>query len=230
MLGATFATDLAKLIFQNIALALLGDSSGLQPSATAGNIYVALHSADPGLAGDQTTSEVAYTGYSRYAVPRDNTKWTVSGSGPVQIVNALTLLFPTCTGGSDVARWFSLGCAGTSTGKIIARGPLVATWYDFTGTATDDTVFAPSSAFSIDDLVVFMADEDGTLPTGIVAGTVYFVKAVTADKFTIAATSGGTAIDLTADGAGIVGKIAPLAISNAVTPQFSASQLIATIL
>ena len=34
------------------------------------NLYVSLHTADPGEAGDQTTSEATYTGYARIAVVR----------------------------------------------------------------------------------------------------------------------------------------------------------------
>ena len=52
-----FETDLLKLIFQNVALANVGDASGLQPSSTAGSLYISLHTGDPGETGDQTTSE-----------------------------------------------------------------------------------------------------------------------------------------------------------------------------
>jgi len=36
-----------KLIFQNIAMANIGDSAGIQPSAGSGSLYIALYSTDP---------------------------------------------------------------------------------------------------------------------------------------------------------------------------------------
>lgn len=66
-----------KLLFQNLAWANVGDAGGLQPSATAGNLYVSLHTDDPGAGGDQTTNECAYTSYARVAVARSAAGWTV---------------------------------------------------------------------------------------------------------------------------------------------------------
>ena len=54
-------TALLNLLFKNQAWANVGDASGLQPSAAAGNFYVRLHSADPGETGTGDTSEIAYT-------------------------------------------------------------------------------------------------------------------------------------------------------------------------
>ena len=62
--------SLLLLIFNNTDFALVGDAGGLQNSATAGNLYFSLHTADPGEAGDQTTSEITYTSYARVAVAR----------------------------------------------------------------------------------------------------------------------------------------------------------------
>lgn len=53
-----------------------------------------------------------------------------------------------------------------------------------------------------DDRVTFVAVEDLAVPTGITAGTIYFVLAgsLTSTTFTVSATSGGAALDVTADG------------------------------
>lgn len=48
----TFKTALTNLILANVAAANIGDTPGLQPSATAGSLYIALHTADPGVAGN----------------------------------------------------------------------------------------------------------------------------------------------------------------------------------
>jgi len=121
--GNTFENDLLLLIFNNTAAALIGDASGLQPSATAGSLYVSLHTADPGEAGTQTTNECAYTSYARVAVARSGAGWTVSGNA---VTNAALVQFPQCTGGSETATCFAIGTASSGTGKVLYRGALSA--------------------------------------------------------------------------------------------------------
>ncbi len=58
-------TSLLGLLITNAAAANIGDAGGLQPSVAAGVFWISLHTADPGEAGDQTTSETAYTNYAR---------------------------------------------------------------------------------------------------------------------------------------------------------------------
>jgi hypothetical protein len=60
-----FETDILLLVFNNTDIANIGDAAGLQNSVAAGSLYVALHTADPGEAGNQSTSETTYTGYAR---------------------------------------------------------------------------------------------------------------------------------------------------------------------
>ena len=121
--GNTFENDLLLLIFNNTAAALIGDASGLQPSATAGSLYVSLHTADPGEAGTQTTNECAYTSYARVAVARSGSGWTVSSN---TVTNAALIQFPQCTGGSETATYFAIGTASSGTGKVLYRGALSA--------------------------------------------------------------------------------------------------------
>ena len=116
-------TALLNLLFKNTAWANVGDASGLQPSAAAGSFYVALHSADPGEAGDQTTSEIAYTGYARVAVTR-GAGFTVSGAN---VSNAGTVQFGECTAGSATVTHFTVGTAASGAGSVIYRGALGAT-------------------------------------------------------------------------------------------------------
>lgn len=85
--------DLLKHIFNNDAIALVGDATGLRGSTTAGSLYVSLHTADPGEAGDQTTSETAYTNYARIAVARTSGGWTVSGNA---VSNTALVQFAQC--------------------------------------------------------------------------------------------------------------------------------------
>jgi hypothetical protein len=116
-------TALLQLLFNNTAWALIGDASGLQPSAAAGSFYIALHTADPGEAGVQNTSEAAYTGYARVAVARSAGGFRVSGA---QVSNTATLQFGECTSGSATVRHFTVGTASSGAGSVLFRGALSA--------------------------------------------------------------------------------------------------------
>ena len=116
----TSETGLLNLLFKNIAWADIGDAAGLQPSATAGNFYVALHSADPAEAGNQSTSEISYTGYARVAVAR-GAGFTVSGN---TVSNAATVQFGECTAGTASVSYFTVGLAASGAGAVLYRGAL----------------------------------------------------------------------------------------------------------
>lgn len=116
-------TNLLNLLFNNVDWPNVGDAAGLQNSATAGSFYVALHSSDPGDAGNQTTNEVSYTGYARVAVARSAGGFTVSGS---QVSNAATVQFGECTAGTATATHFSVGLLSAGAGDILYSGALSA--------------------------------------------------------------------------------------------------------
>ncbi len=63
--GNTFENDLLLLIFNATAIANIADNASASPLT---NLYVSLHTGDPGEAGSQTTNECAYTSYARVAV------------------------------------------------------------------------------------------------------------------------------------------------------------------
>lgn len=87
------------------------------------NLYVSLHTADPGEAGDQTTNEAAYTGYARVAVARSGTGWTVTND---TAVNDAAITFGQCTAGSATATHFGLGTAASGAGVLLASASLTA--------------------------------------------------------------------------------------------------------
>lgn len=116
-------TNLLNLLFNNTDWANVGDAAGLQNSAAAGSFYVALHTADPGDAGNQSTNEVSYTGYARVAVARTAGGWTVSGN---QVSNTATVQFGECTAGSATATHFSVGLLTSGAGDILYSGALSA--------------------------------------------------------------------------------------------------------
>lgn len=115
--------SLLDLLFLNTDWANIGDAGGLQNSAAAGNFYISLHSADPGEAGSQTTSEVAYTSYARVAVARTAGGWTRTGSS---MANTALVQFPQCTGSTATATHFGVGTDSSGAGNLIMKGALTS--------------------------------------------------------------------------------------------------------
>jgi hypothetical protein len=122
----TFEAAVLNLLLNNTNIANLGDATGVRGSATAGSAFVALHTADPGEAGDQTTSEATYTGYARVAVSRSGSAWTISGTAPTTAANAAAVNFASCTAGSNTITHFSVGFATSGASTIIVSGALTS--------------------------------------------------------------------------------------------------------
>lgn len=111
---------LLELVFKNTNAANIGDATGLRGSSTAGSLYVSLHTADPGEAGDQTTNEISYTGYSRVAVARSGSGWTVTGNS---VSPAAVVQFGSMTGGTGgTVTHFGVGTASSGAGVLLYKG------------------------------------------------------------------------------------------------------------
>ena len=119
-----FESALLALIFQNTNIANIGDATGLRGAAAAGQLFAALHTADPGEAGTQTTSEVAYTGYARVGLARSSAGFTITGNS---VSPAANVDFPACTAGSATATHFSIGVASTGAGMVLYKGAITPT-------------------------------------------------------------------------------------------------------
>lgn len=109
-------TAILALVFNATAWANYADNAASSPQT---NIAVALHTADPGEAGDQTTSEATYTSYARASVARTSGGWTVSGG---TVVPAATISFAAGTGGSGTVSFFSTGKTGGGATAILFSG------------------------------------------------------------------------------------------------------------
>lgn len=114
--STTFCNDWLKLVFNATATANLADNAGTSPLA---NLYVSLHTGDPGAGGNQSTSETGYTGYARVAVERTSGGWTVSGSS---VSPAADITFGACSAGTATITHWAVGTASTSAGKILYSG------------------------------------------------------------------------------------------------------------
>jgi hypothetical protein len=80
---------------------------------------VSLHTGDPGEAGNQTTSETAYTSYARVAVARSGSGFTVTGNS---VSPAANVDFPECTGSTSTITHFGIGTASSGAGVLLYKG------------------------------------------------------------------------------------------------------------
>lgn len=115
-IGNTFENDLMLLIFQATAIANVADNAASSPLT---NIATALHTADPGETGTQSTSESAYTSYARVSVARTSGGWAVTANSVSPVA---TISFPAGTGGSGTVTHFSVGPTGGGATKIFFSG------------------------------------------------------------------------------------------------------------
>ena len=111
-----------KLVFNATAVTNIADNAA---SAPLTNLYVSLHTADPGAGGSQTTSEISYTGYARVAVARTTGGFTVTGQ---TLTPAATIAWAISTGGTGgTATFFAVGTASTGTGNLLYSGAISPT-------------------------------------------------------------------------------------------------------
>jgi hypothetical protein len=114
--GNTWINDFLKLALNATAIANIADNAASSPLT---NLYVSLHTADPGAGGSQTTSEAAYTSYARVAVARTTGGWSVSGQSATPVA---AITFPAGTGGSGTVTHFAVGTVIAAAGKILWSG------------------------------------------------------------------------------------------------------------
>lgn len=212
--------------FTNANIANVGDATGLVASTTAGSLYLSLHETYPGEAGSQTSGETTYTSYARVGVARNGTQWTVSGN---QVSNANAQSFPASTSaGPNNIYFVGIGRSSSAAGTLDYICPCGTQLGEGTATVADVITIPGLSGVSVNDEIAFFACPKDALPTGITAGTIYFVKTVSGNDITISATQGGATLDITAAGGVLAWKMVKLAVTNGVTPQIAASALVVT--
>lgn len=143
---------------------------------------LSLHSSFPGLTG---ANEIA-GGAPAYA--RKPVTFGAAAGGTRTTTSGVTFDVPAST-----VRWVGAWAAGVFMGYAPNGGsPL-----EFVVDPTTDTFRAPAHGLTDTTTVVLF---NGSVPGGLVEGTVYFVRDATTDTFKLAATSGGLAIDINAAG------------------------------
>jgi hypothetical protein len=114
----TFENDILKAIFWGTAIANLLDNAASSPLTS---LYIAFHTADPGEAGSQTTSECAYPNYARVAVLRSASGFAISNNIVTLVARAIA---PQASGGTETATHWSVGVASSGTSKILYSGTI----------------------------------------------------------------------------------------------------------
>jgi len=84
------------------------------------DLWIALHTADPGEVGTAVTSEAAYGSYARATLTRAS-DFTVAGN---QVSNANLEQFPQCSSGTETITYASIVSTASGAGTILVRAAL----------------------------------------------------------------------------------------------------------
>jgi hypothetical protein len=114
----TFSAQFLALIFQTTAITGLAQNTTTSPLT---QLWIALHTANPGPSGNQATSEAAYGAYARVGVSRNSSGWTLTA----ETINPdANIVFPQCTSGIETETYFSIGTASSGAGEILYSGQI----------------------------------------------------------------------------------------------------------
>ena len=171
----------------------LDESGGAGVGATHGSLHTAYSSTGT---NEVTGGSPAYT--------REAATWAAASSRSKATSASMVFDVPAGT----TVRWVGFWDAVT-TGNFLGMVP------NGGGTpesfvvpdATNDVFEAPGHGFSNTNTVVVWTVPGVALPTGVSEGTVYYITNATTDDFTLALTSGGATINITAVGSGFVQRI-----------------------
>lgn len=143
-LSNTAENAILELLFKNTTWANIGDATGLVGSTVAGSLYVSLHTADPGEAGNQTTNETSYGSYARVAIARSGAGWVVTANS---VSPAATISFAQASSGTATITHAAIGSASSGTGILIASGTVTPNIAVSTGVTPQ---LPTSSTFTLD--------------------------------------------------------------------------------
>lgn len=119
--STTTSNSIIDLIFRATTFADIAENDTTSPAT---NLYLSLHTADPGVGGSQLTNEASYTGYARLAVARSGAGWDAASGGAT--VNAALAQFAECTAGSATVTHVAIGTGSSGAGLVLYAGALAA--------------------------------------------------------------------------------------------------------
>lgn len=111
--------SILALIFNATAWADIAENDTSSP---IGNLYLSLHTADPGFGNNQTTNETSYTNYARIAVARTTIGWDVPSGGAT--ANAALAQFAQCGASGATITHVAIGTASSGPGTVLYAGAL----------------------------------------------------------------------------------------------------------
>jgi hypothetical protein len=169
------------------------------------------------------STETSGGSYARQAL-------TTGAAASGQASNSGSLSVPIAAGQTIVA--LSLHDA-ISAGNLLAYLPYGSSGQVLQGVGTvdvaaSDTFKSAAHGLATDDRVFFSAVNNESLPAGLSASTLYFVRSagLTADVFTVATTSGGAAVDITGLGEAAWFKTVPNTFASAGNLSIATSALV----
>lgn len=111
--------SILALIFNATAWADIAQNDGSGPLT---DLYLSLHTSNPGVGNSQTTNETAYTNYVRIAVPRTTSGWDIPSSGAT--ANAALAQFAQCGVTGATITHVAIGTASSGAGTVLYAGAL----------------------------------------------------------------------------------------------------------
>ena len=117
--ATTTCNNILALIFNATTWNDIAENDTTSPVA---NLYVSLHTADPGVGGAQTTNETAYTNYVRVAVARTTGGWDAPAAAAT--ANAALIQFAQCGASGATLTHVAIGTAAAGAGLVLYAGAL----------------------------------------------------------------------------------------------------------
>lgn len=147
-----------------------------------------------------------------------------AASGAITNTDAVTFPTPSDSWG-DVVGW---GIWTALVGGSLLRKTYLtdSAWFAFTAVGATNTLFAPGHTFFNNDRVVLRPVGQMAVPGNLSFDTTYYVVNVNGNAFQLAATSGGSAIVLSSDGAGRVVRIKPQSVPQDAVVTFDVGALV----
>lgn len=192
----------------NILNHVLKNVSYTSPTTTYVGLMTAL--ADP---EGSSFTEVTGGSYAREAITWKDQNPT----GSIENNGAITFTQATADWGTVIG--FGIFDA-VSAGNLLYWGYLGNAPVNFATSGSDDLFVAPAHGLANDDDIRLEATPGGTLPSGVSAGTTYYVVSGTVDTFMAASSQGGVPIDVGA-GSGVAIPLVSRTIQTDDTAEFA---------
>lgn len=111
--------NILALIFNATTWNLIAENDSTSPAT---DLYLSLHTADPGVGGSQLTNETAYTNYVRLAVVRTTSGWVAPSAGATS--NTALAQFAQCGASGATITHVAIGTASSGAGLVLYAGAL----------------------------------------------------------------------------------------------------------